>query len=75
MCYSNCPFEGNYSGECGNALKNSKNYDAHCNTDFECEVCGNITTEDNAGSENDICIDCEAQYKKDCEKELTAYIR
>jgi len=69
MCYSNCPYEGNFSGECSNAIKNSLNFDAHCNTDFECEVCGDICREEDIGTEGDICIACDIEYKLEIEAE------
>lgn len=75
MCYGSCPFQGSFSGECSAPLKNSKNFDAHCNTDFECIVCGDLTTEENAGQEDCVCIDCEAQERKDVENGLTVGIK
>lgn len=57
MCYSNCPFEKSFSGECSAPTQNSKSPNAHCFTGFVCSLCGNVEKEENEWNDN-ICLNC-----------------
>ena len=70
MCYSRCPYENSFSGECNNPRKNSRNIDAHCNNDFICSVCNEQHSEDELSDFEGTCVDCAVNYFKcsECEE-------
>ena len=64
MCYSRCPFEKLSTGECNNPTKNSYDINAHCNTDFICDQCGERFAEEEEG-EVGYCKSCCENFEKE----------
>lgn len=58
MCYGTCPYQKQFSGECNNPLKNSKNSDAHCFEGFTCVVCNETFPNEDSYVKDNVCIDC-----------------
>ena len=58
MCYGRCPFQKLNSGECDSPSKHKDDINAHCNTDFICDNCGERFIEEEAGDEVGYCVQC-----------------
>lgn len=62
MCYSRCPFENSFTGECSNPSKNALSLSAHCNNGFVCTHCKEERAEDEYSEFDGICVECADQY-------------